>query len=193
MDFSKMLYNISIIPENELAIEFFPDLANFDEYKNPNNDKILRVGFLATDQESPFVKSERENYEARLTKIFDYLKIKDDKLLGKLITGSNEDYENIVNRFFIQCDNLAYIMWSNKLRMFHYIGQMLRKEPDAEDVVGDMTKRAVLDVKLKDIYNDLVEYESVIFTDTPTRRKVRNVLTKLIQPAEKYAVNKTVV
>jgi len=196
IDTAKMRYQIADLSPKTPVIEKYPDLAEYDEFAHVDYDNLLRIAMFATDENSPFVKLEREDYEKRLLKIFEFLKIKDNKLLAELSMGTNSVYENMVNRFFMLCDNLAYVMWSNKLRMFHYISISLRAAPVSKDMVqmvADMTKRATLDNQLKTIYNDLVEYEAQVFTDIPTRNKIRKQLAKLLQPAEMYAQMKSVV
>jgi len=193
IDTNSMRYQIDDIPAKKTVIDKYPELAEYSEFKDPKNDNLLRVAIFATDEKSPFVKLEREDYEKRLIKIFQHLGIVDDGLLINLSLGKNMIYENMVNRYFMLCDNLAYVMWSNKLRMFHYISISLRQAPDMNNIVSDMTNRAKLDTQLKNIYNDLVEYEAQIFTDIPTRNKIRKQLAKLLQPAEQYAVAKQIV
>lgn len=188
-----MAYDVTLVPAKTFVIQHFPELQEHPEYADPRNDQLLRIGFLAHDEKSPFVKLEKEDYIRRLTKIFEFLKINDIKLIESLSLGKNKPYEAIVNRIFMQSDNLAYIMWSNKMKMFHFIGLALRKAPDLDDLVEDMRKRAALDKQLKDIYNDLVEYESQIFEDIPTRKKIRKQFAKLLQPAESHAVEKQVI
>lgn len=193
ISFEGMRYQIGDLSAKKTVIEKYPELAEHPEFKDDNNDQLLRITILATDEKSPFVKLEREDYEKRLIKIFQFLGIVNDELLINLSLGKNILYENMVNRYFMLCDNLAYVMWSNKLRMFHYISISLRQAPDMNNIVSDMTKRASLDNQLKTIYNDLVEYEAQVFTDIPSRKKIRKQITKLLQPAEHYAEEKGVV
>ena len=192
-NFEKLRYRIDLVPIDELVIDKFPELQEHEEFSNPDLDKILRVGIYATDEGSPFVKLEREDYEKRLLRIYDYLKIKDISPITGLALGTDSDYEKIVTKYLMQCDNLAFVMWYNKLRMFHYIGHALRQPPNMKDIVSDMNKRAQLDAQLQVVYNGLLDYESQIFTDIPSRKKLRKQVSKLLQPAEQYAVDKQVI
>lgn len=191
-DFEKLRFRIDTVPGTKLLIDQFPELAEYKEFNDPKNDKILRVAIFATDEGSPFIRLEREDYERRIIKIFEYLNFKDNKILSEICLGNHKDYELMINRYFMFCDNLAYIMWSTKLRMFHGINQALRKPIDMDNM-PDLSKRAALDKQLKEIYVDLLDYESQIFTDIPTRKKLRKQVAKLIQPAEQYAVAKQVI
>src|ERR1700761_849878 len=114
-DFSKMVFQIQDIPADKSVVSVYPRLKEYPEFEDEENDKTLRICFYATDPESPFLKTERDDYEKRLTKIFDFLKIKDPKFLSEIVAGANPIYEAMVNRFFMTfCDNLAYLMWSDK-------------------------------------------------------------------------------
>ena len=192
-DFSKLRYRIDQVPDKTFLVDSFPELLEHKEFSDVKFDKILRIAILATDEGSPFVKLEREDYDKRLIKIFEHLKIKDQKLLEKISAGEHSHYESMVNRYFMFCDNLAYVMWSNKLRMFHYIGIALRQPMDKDNMVADMEKRAKLDAQLQTVYTGLLDYESQVFTDIPTRKKLRKQVAKLLQPAEQYSVAKQVV
>lgn len=193
IDTDKMRFNPDRVPKGDLMIKHYPQLGEYKEFSKEEHDDLLRIAFFATDQESPFVKLEREDYEKRLVKIFEHTGIQEGKLLGEITLGANAVYESMVNRIFMLSDNLAYVMWSNKLRMFHYIGMSLRQPPDLTNMVSDMQKRSTLDASLKNIYNDLVDYEAQVFTDIPTRNKIRKQLAKLLQPAEQFAVSKQVI
>ena len=177
MDFTKMRFRIDELPEDKDVIDVFPELAEYDEFTE--DDTLLRIALYATDEGSPFLKVEREDYERRLVKIFDYMKLKDPALLQKLNSGTNQVYEAMVNRYFMFCDNLAYVMWSNKLRMFHNVGMALRQPLDTMDMVKDMQNRSTLDKHSQLIYTDLLDYESQVFSDIPTRKKLRKQVAKL--------------
>lgn len=193
MDFSKLPHRIDLVPENELVIDHFPQLSEHNEFSQPENDILLRICIFSTAQNSPFVLNEREDYEKRIIKIFEYLKVTDKLLLKGIIKGDNTQFEPMVTRYFMICDNLAYVMWSNKLRMFHYIGIALRQPIDIDNMVSDMEKRAKLDAQLQTIYSGLVDYEAQIFPDVPTRTKLRQSVAKLLQPAEMYSQPKSVI
>lgn len=190
LDFKELKYRIDLIPKEELVIEHIPELVDYKEFSNKENDMILRIAFLATDEGSPFLKKDRDDYEKRINAIFDYLKIDNKGLLEAIIINKNKDYSLIVNRFFILCDNLAYVMWSNMLFNFHLIGVALRQPPDMDNMIKDMDSRSVLQKKQKEIHEDLVTYEAKIFSDTATRKMVRKEVSKIIQMPEHYAKEK---
>lgn len=193
MDFSTLKYDITQIPKGKKVIEYFVELAEFKEFKDKSKDLLLRIAILATDEGSPFIKAERDSYEKRITAIIEYLEVKDKKLIERIVDGIDRDYNSIVNRYFIICDNLTYVMWQNKLMNFHYIGIALRKAPDMNNLVTEMSKRATLEKQQKEIYDDLIEYESQIFPDAPTRRILRKQVAKILQMPEQFADDKQVI
>jgi hypothetical protein len=192
MDFSNLKYRVDEVPLNELVTEYIPELNEYVEFSNPKHDKLVRIAVLATDEGSPFLKKERDDYEKRLRSIFEYLKIKDDKLLKQLIINDNVTYAQIINRFFIICDNLAYVMWNNMLFNFHMIGFALRQPPDNDDLLKDMEKRSILQKKQKEIHEDLVTFEAKIFPDAATRKVIRKEVAKILQFPEQFAREKGV-
>jgi len=185
-----MKYDLSTIPKGQCVIEQFPELSGYKEFSDWTKDNLLRIAFLATDEGSPFLKKDRDDYEKRLNSIFEYLGLKDDELLEDIILNRNEDYSAIVNRFFVLCDNLAYTMWSNMLFNFHMVGVALRQPPNMENMISEMDKRAKLQKQQKEIHEDLVAYEAQIFPDTSTRKIIRQEAAKILQFPEKFAKEK---
>lgn len=190
MEFTALKYRIDLVPMDELVIDHFPDLKEYKEFSDPDNDINLRIAFLATDEGSPFLKKDRDDYEKRIKSIFEYLKINDDELLDSILVNRHEKYSAIVNRFFVLCDNLAYVMWSNMLFNFHLIGIALRQAPNLENMTSEMDKRAKLQKQQKEIHEDLVTYEAQIFPDTTTRKMIRQEAAKILQFPEKFAREK---
>lgn len=193
MDFSGMRYDISKIPADKAVVDAYPALAEYPEFKDRKKDQLVRIALYATDEKSPFVQNERDDYERRITKIFEYLKIKDRVLMQDIVNCIHRDFENMVSRYFIMADNLSYQVWSDKFRMFHYIGLALRQPPDFENMTADMNKRATLSRQRDDIFKELVGLEEQIFTDTFTRRTLKEQVAKMLQLPEKYAQEKSAI
>ncbi len=190
MDFAFMKYRVDLVPMDKLVIDHFPTLKDYKEFSDPVNDINLRIAFLATDEGSPFLKKERDDYEKRIRSIFDYLKIKNEEQINYILINVNPEYSAIVNRFFVLCDNLAYVMWSNMLFNFHLIGIALRQAPNMDNLTLEMDKRAKLQKQQKEIHEDLVTYEAQIFPDTTTRKMIRQEAAKILQFPEKFAREK---
>lgn len=190
MIFDKLRYRIDLVPADELVISHFPELSEHKEFSNPEQDKLLRLAIFATDEGSPFVQTQRDDYEKKIKKTFEYLKITDDTLFGDVINGIHPVFVAMVNRYFIMCDNLAYVMWSDKLRNFHFIGLALREPPKMDNLSADMAKRAALGKQQQDIYRELIELEEKIFPDTFTRRLIKEQVAKILQFPEKFAREK---
>lgn len=191
MDLTTLKYDISLVPDGKCVIDKFPDLATYKEFSNRDNDHLLKIAFLATDEGSPFLKKDRDDYEKRITSIFDYLKLDDKELLSSIVLNSNEDYSAIVNRFFVMCDNLAYVMWSDNLFNFHMIGVALRQPPSMNNMIADMEKRAKLQNQRILLHEQLVELEQKIFPDSTTRKIARKEVAKILQFPEKMAQPKS--
>ncbi len=190
---SEMKYDPSATAKGQKMIDLYPDLLDYKEYKDPSDDKLLRIAFWATDEKSPFLKKERDNYENRIRAIFMHEGIVDDGLMENIIRNKDNKYSAIVNRFFTQVDNLAYGIWSNMLFNFHMIGIALRATPDMTNLTAEMDRRAKLQTQQATLLKDLVEYESQIFSDIGTRKILRKEVSKIITIPERYALEKGVV
>lgn len=193
MDFKSCRHDISTIPEGRAVIEHFADLAEYKEFRENKNDALARIAILATDEGSPFVRTERDDYEKRIKAIMEYLQIDDQKLLKSIVYGRELVFNGLVNRYFILCDNLVYSMWSNMVRNFNYIGVALREPPDMKNMVADMSKRAALQKQQSELHEGLIRYETQIFPDNTTRKIIRQELAKILQLPEKYAQPKGVI
>ncbi len=191
MTFETMKYDISDIPTDSYVIDKFPELADYKEFADKKDDLLLRIAFFSTDEGSPFLKKYRDDYEKRIVAVFEYLSLTDKKLLDKILINSHNKYSEIVNRFFVLCDNLAYVMWSNMLFNFHMTTVALRRTPDEDKMTEEMDKRAKLQQQQKKIHEDLVAYESQIFPDTNTRKIVRKEAAKILQFPELMAQDKS--
>ena len=192
-DSSKMKYDLSLVGKNELLIHVFPELLDFKEFSDPADDKLLRIAFWATDEKSPFLKKDRDNYENRIKSIFSHENLKDDELMQAIILNKNVKYASIVNRFFIQVDNLAYSIWSNMLFNFHMIGIALREPPSINNMTAEMDRRAKLQNQQADLLEKLATYEAQIFSDAITRKILRKEVAKILTIPEKYAQEKGVI
>jgi hypothetical protein len=190
---AEMKYDPSATKKGEKMTEAYPELLDYKEYKDPADDKLLRIAFWATDEKSPFLKKERDNYENRIKAIFMHEGIVDDGLLEQIILNKQPKYSAIVNRFFTQVDNLAYGIWSNMLFNFHMIGIALRRPPDIDNLTAEMDKRAKLQNQQAELLEKLVAYEAQIFSDTGTRKILRKEVSKIITIPEKYAAEKSVI
>jgi hypothetical protein len=193
MDFSLLRYNVTTVSPNKKVIDVFPVLKEYKEFNNPKNDSLLRIAILATDENSPFLTKYRDDYERRMNAIFDFLKIKDAKLLERVMDLDDIDYSSIINRYLMLMDNIAYNIWYNMLHNFHMIGYVLRQPPDMSDLVKDMNNRAILQAQQVKIHPQLVALEAEIFPDAVVRKIARKEVAKIIQIPERYAQDKQVI
>ncbi len=192
-DSSKMRYDLNKVPINKTVVGHFADLAEHKEFSDKKNDTLLKIAIWSTDENSPFVIEQRDDYELLIKAITRYLKFTDEIIIASIVNGTNTTFNAIVNRYFILCDNLAFVMWKDKFMMFHYIGIALRAPVNMQNMQGDMEKRAGLEKRREDIHKSLIEYEAQVFANTFTRKIVRKETAKVLQLAEKYAETKGVV
>jgi hypothetical protein len=193
MDTSKMKYDIGLVKKGQLMIDAFPELLEYKEFSDPKNDRLIRIAFFATDENSPFVKKYRDNFPNKLKAIFMHDNIHDDGLMENILLNKDATYSSIVNRFFIQVDNLAYGIWSNMLFNFHMIGIALREPPSITNMTAEMDKRAKLQNQQAELLEKLATYEAQIFPDATTRKILRKEVAKILTLPERYAQDKQVI
>lgn len=162
----------------------YPTLQGITE-----DDKLLRVVIWMIDEDSPFLKADKDDYEKRLTKVLkhcnaEYLDIS---------TGENMEYNKVATAFFSMMDNLAYVTWQSKLINFNQLTAFIRSPLPKDDVEKAVRERLNVEKLLPDMHKSLVDYEKQIFPDTYTRKVIREETARLLQFSEKYADSKTVI
>lgn len=192
-DSSKMRYDLNKVPVGKMVISHFKDLAEHKEFSDRKDDIILRIMIWSTDENSPFVIEERDDYERLINNICTYIKYTDKGIINAIIEGHNEAFNKMVNKYLMMVDNLVYIMWKDKFMMFHYLGIALRAPISMANMERDMEKRAKLDAEREKIHKSLIEYEAQVFPNTFSRKIVRKEVAKVLQMAEKFAQQKQVV
>lgn len=193
LETSKMKYDIGLVKKGQLMTEAFPELLEYKEFSDVKNDKLLRIAFFSTDENSPFVKKYRDNFPNKIKSIFLHEDLLDDGLMENILLNKDSVYSSIVNRFFIQVDNLAYGIWSNMLFNFHMIGIALREPPSITNMTAEMDKRAKLQNQQAELLEKLAQYEAQIFPDATTRKILRKEVAKILTLPERYAQEKQVI
>lgn len=153
-----------------------------------NDDKLLRVVIWMISEDSPFLLADREDYESRLAKVLKHV----DAEYQRIAEGENLEYNKVATALFMMMDNLVYVAWQSKLINFHQLTMFLRSPLNLDDPEKSIKQRLDIEKYLPDMHKSLVEYEKQIFPDTHTRKIVRQETARLLQFAERFAVNKQV-
>ena len=190
-DFTKLRYDLSTVPEGKLVIEVFPELAEYEEFAAEWDDSMLRIVILSVDDGSPFVKLYRDDYERRISKIFDFLNLKNPELKQQILSGKSSVYNKMVSKFLMILDNLAYINYHSLLTHFHFMNAFLRQPPDFSS--ENMDRRVKVEHALPATHKRLIEMEQEFFPDAHTRKIVKKQIAKIIQFPERFAQEKQVV
>jgi hypothetical protein len=165
-------------------VERYPTLKGITE-----DDKLLRVAIWMISDDSPFLLADREDYASRLKKVLKHVGAE----YPRIAEGENLEYNKIATSLFMLMDNLAYVIWQSKLINFHQITSYIRQPMDIDDMERSIRERMNIEKQLGDIHKSLVDYEKQIFPDSETRKVVRQETARLLQYAEKNAMQKGVI
>lgn len=177
MDFSLLPYDVS---KPGLLIDNYPQLKYYEEFSDPANDKLLKLVVLITDENSPFVRSEK-SFTGIVASSCKFLEITDENFIQSLIMGYGSDDIDIV--FEMQCsyfrinNNWEYNTWYDLMYQYHENSLVLRTPLNAAD--RDYEKKAEIKQKIRnhqvDLQKTLVQYENQIF---PSGTNIKKVITK---------------
>lgn len=154
-----------------------------------DDDKLLRVVLYMIQDDSPYLLADRDDYEARLSKVLKHLSAE----YPDIGIGQNMAYNKVATSLFMMMDNLVYVTWQSKLINFHQLTMFLRSPLDMTDPEKSIKQRLDIEKYLPEMHKSLVEYERQIFPDTHTRKVVKEETARLLQFAERFADKKTTV
>lgn len=196
MDFSKCSYDVS---KPGLLIENYPELSDFRDFQDPADDVYLKLAVLISDEESPFVRKEKD-FTKIITKACDYLKIDDFEFINSLVVGSsihesaNKEADKVrrfVHLLFTNQNNWAYQTWFNYLFFFHESSLVIRTplNPDDPKYEEKAKKKQDMLKQLPELQKTLVAYEQQIFPNTKIKQIVTQQTAKVTYWPEKMAKN----
>ncbi|AIM37393.1 hypothetical protein KO02_12345 [Sphingobacterium sp. ML3W] len=193
MDFSKQRYNVEqAFKSGKTMMEVYPELGNYEEFSKSEQDPILMIMILMVDEDSPFVKAYRDNVEMRLQKIYQYLGLETyDSMFIEINEGHNFVFNNMVFKWFMLSDSLAYETWYSMQINYHINNLFLRRPLDFDNnPEKNMDTRAKIRKELPASHKELVEFERVVFPDTFSRKIVKEQVAKNYTPPEQFAQKK---
>ena len=189
MDFSKMVYDVS---KAGLLIVSYPELGDNRAFMNPEDDLYLKLAVLISDEESPFVRKEKD-YTRIITGACDYLNITDFDFIQALAIGNYhaeaEKVRQFVHLLFTSLNNWAYQVWYSMMFSFHETALVIRTPLSAEDKDYEakaLKKQAMLK-QMPSMQKDLVNYEAQIFPNTIVKKIVTAQTAKVTNWPEKMA------
>ncbi len=191
MDFSKQRYNVDeAVKQEKTMLEVYPDLSNYEEFADEEQDVILKIMFLMADIDSPFIKAYRDEYELRLVKVYSYLSLTSyDSDFNDILAGKHNQFNAMLYKWFMLSDNLAYQSWYSTSMNFHYYNAFLRQIPDF-DSDKHMETRGKIEKAKEEAYTKLIALEKAIFPDARARKIVKEEVAKIDNFPERLAQDK---
>lgn len=193
LDFSKLKFDISKVPDDVLVKDYFPELGDHKEFQSEYENEVLKWVILTVDDGSPFCKLYRD-FTDRSVATYNYLEM-DNKNLLNHIQGTTKKNDFTINinskifKFFTILGKHNYTAWYSTWRNFQELNAFLQISLDVLDdgYVQKFDKKQSLSAKLPALQKTLAQYEIAIFGDTEIKDIVTDQVSKLIQWPEKMA------
>lgn len=192
-DLSKCYIDITRVPNRTRVIEFFIELAAYPEFRDISDEEI-RIAFLISDIESPFIKIKEPTM--RLTALFEFLDIGLKTLPKKELFKQVLDYKH--DRIFKACsrviqliNNHDYAIWWT-LNMAFYDLQKESSTPKGtnEDTSKYVATKTAITQQMSKISEQLKTLEARLFGDVKMKQAVVDQeLKKISFWPEKMAEN----
>ncbi len=177
LDFSKCPYDISL---PGLLLEHYPDLLQYHQFNDPDDDKLLRLAIAITEELSPFVQKERE-FTSIVTSACAYLKITNTEFISDLIQGTpNFDVDKVFSMqamYFRMLNKWEYNSWYDHMYQYHENSMVLRTPLNSADDKYEAKSKTKQEIRKhqKELTKDLIAYEGQIFL---ANTNIKKVLTK---------------
>lgn len=177
LDFSKLPYDVS---KPGLVLENYPELLDFEQFSDPEDDQLLKLAILITEEQSPFVQKERE-FTGIVTGACAYLNITNTNFISDLITGyPSKDVSKVFGMqslYFRMLNKWEYNTWYDYMYQYHENSMVLRTPLNSSDDKYEAKAKTKQEIRKhqKDLTKDLIAYEGQIFK---TNTNIKKVLTK---------------
>jgi len=192
-DFSKLLINPADVPKGKRLVDHFPELNAFAEFKQQQDDNIIKISVFTADADSPFLKM-RADRELMIKSIFDFLEIGVENKKGKDFFKKVVEYkhEGVAECWYAYLKmqlNIDFNEWAMTKQTYDMLLSESNRQRDTDET---MEKYANWRVKMRDqirlVGKDLKEIEAIVFKDSKMARPVALVVIRKIKNyPEKYA------
>lgn len=198
LDHSNMTYDLSLLEEGQKIINRFLELAEYEEFNNPEDDDLLKWVIYLCDIGSPYLKQHR-NFFKRAKFVQKELNIKNDLLTsfidGTLQLNPQDDWFRIkvnamIYKYFIIMDEGTYTTWLSLFLSFHEMQMFTQISLDYTDKDYERKFKTKEEVsrRLPDKQKQLADYERIVFADTTIKQIVTKQVAKVISWPEKMAL-----
>lgn len=188
--FSKLTYDVS---KPGLLIENYPELKDYPQTSNPEDDLYLKLVVLITDQNSPFIVKNK-NFPATVYDACDYLKISDTDFIERIVSGyHNEETVKVFNMqsfYFRLFNNFEYENWYTMIVLFHKNGVLIRTGADPDDKRYEEKMSVIQKVMAEHqtLLANINKYEQMIFPlSTNSKRVITKQVAKITNWPERMA------
>lgn len=194
-DFSKCFIDISLPPKGVNLVDFFDELASFDEFKIATNDEI-KIAICTSDIESPFLKT--KDRTAMLTAVFAFLDIElpeNTEFFNEVLEYKNKKVLDCLSRYLQILHDIDWTEWVSTKQTHDVLTfESNRPKEEGENIDNYVKRKVNIQNHLKKIGQDLKLIEAKIFPDSKAAREVSLNETRRIKTyAERFAQPRSVI
>lgn len=160
-------------------IDNYPELLEYKQFTNPEDDIFLKLAILISDEQSPFVRKER-NFRGIVVTAAEYLgipeTIQDDLIYGNL-TDKVAKIIDMQSVYFAMFNNWEYQSWWDMCFQYHRNSLLLRTPIDFSDKDYEKKSETTQKIRIhqKSLSADLIQYENLIF---PAGTNIKKIVSK---------------
>lgn len=190
-DLSKLYIDFTKCPENVHLVDFFQELAVYEEFTHCEDDTYIKLAILTGDIDSPI--STVSDRRVMITTAFDILGLKVDKnreLFEQIVSYSNQKYMNAWLKYLFMQNEVLFTDWALVNKDYEYFLAQSNKEKGVdEDDYKYLQKRKALRQTISDLGQEKKELEAKLFPDSKAAREasINEAKKKIHTWAEEYA------
>lgn len=193
MDCSRLLCDFTLCPKGTKLIDFFPELGVFQEFRQQQDENIIKIAILTSDADSPFWKM-RGDREVMIRSIFEFLEIGTLNKIGqeffqKVLTFKHEGVAECWCAYLQMQYHLDFSEWAITKQTYDMLlSESNRARGESEDIVSYANWRMKLRDHLHRLADELKKLDAILFKDSKMARPVAMAEVKKIKNyPEKYA------
>jgi hypothetical protein len=186
-----MRFDVLNIPKGKRMVDQYPTLTDYDILGDPSRDTLLRLAVLLVDENSPVARN--NDWNVRIRKAFDLLKVKDPALEKELATLRNRSFNEVITQYFMMTHNYRYTSWLSKMLNYHMMASRLRAPINPKKEIEDYKNRLEITRMLDQLRQSVEKDEAFLFKDEILKDTIIQENIRVVNWPEMMAEENTVI